>query len=129
MDVVASIQSAISIVAKLRDLSKRVEDVEFKMLLADLSSELADAKLEVANLKTELADTKAAAQKSKDENAHRVSPKPRIDSGAYVFEGDSGHFCTACFDVNQTRVLLAPLKPPFDDFGRWECPNCRNVFS
>ncbi len=52
MDVVATLQNAIEIAGKLRTLSKKVEDADFKMLLADLSNELADAKLAVANLKS-----------------------------------------------------------------------------
>ena len=55
LEAVQALQSSIEIVGRLRSLSKKIEDAEFKMLLADLSSGLGDAKLEVANLKVELA--------------------------------------------------------------------------
>lgn len=57
-DVVAAIQSAIEIAGRLRSLSKKIEDAEFKMLLAELSESLADTKLEVADLKMQLASAK-----------------------------------------------------------------------
>jgi len=129
MDIVTSIQSAITIVGKLREFSKRVEDAEFKMLLADLSLELADAKLEVADLKTELAAAKTEIQKHKVEIANREGTKPSIDAGAYIFEGDSSHYCTACFDTKNSRVRLTQLQPPFDTFGKWECPSCHAILS
>ena len=56
VDIVAAIQTSIEVVKKLRELSTKVDNAEFKMLLADLSSELGDAKLEAANLKVELAE-------------------------------------------------------------------------
>jgi len=58
MDLVAAIQHSIDIAGKLRALTKKIEDADFTMLVADLSNGLADAKLEVANLKGELAEAK-----------------------------------------------------------------------
>ena len=129
MDVVASIQNAITIAGKLRELSKKIEDADFKILLADMSSELADAKLEVANLKTELAEAKTELQNYKDRLASREQAKPRIDSGAYMFEGDASHYCTACFDTKNSRVRLTQLQAPFNTFGKWECPSCHAILN
>jgi hypothetical protein len=55
MEVIESIQAAISVVSKLRELSKKLENAEIKMLIADLSNDLADAKLHAANVKSEMA--------------------------------------------------------------------------
>ena len=52
---VYAIQSAIDITGRLRNLSKKIEDSNFKMLLADLLGELADAKVKVAQLQGDLA--------------------------------------------------------------------------
>lgn len=128
-DVVMAIQSAIEIVGKLRALSKKLEDAEFKMLLADLSGELADAKLEVANLKMELAKTKEKLQE-KGELLHRKeNEKPTLCDGAYQFPGDSGFFCTACYDTKRLKVRVTALSGPFTDFGKWECPSCKAILS
>lgn len=71
MDVIAGIQAALDIAGKLRELSKKVQDADFSILLADLTMQLADTKLEVASLKTELAKEK----EEKEALAKRLSNK------------------------------------------------------
>jgi hypothetical protein len=127
VDALSSLQHAIEIAGKLRALSKKVEDADFKMLLADLSSELADAKLEAANLKGEIARLADENRELAAKLKHRELSKPEMDQGAYTFAGEKGHFCTACFDVRRERVRLTRLSPPFDTFGRWECPSCHAI--
>ena len=129
MDIVASIQNAITIAGKLRELSKKIEDADFKMLRADISAELADAKLEVANLKTELAQAKTELQKHKDRLASREQERPKVESGAYVFDGNASHYCTACFDTKHSKVRLTELQSPFNTFGKWECPSCHAILN
>lgn len=125
LDVIASIQSAIDIAAKLRVLSKKVEDADFKMLLADLSGDLADAKLEVAQLKIEISRLTSENAELKEKLNARVTSKPDVSEGAYVFSGEEGHFCTACFDVHGRKVRLASLPDAFRDLARWQCPSCQ----
>ena len=55
MDILATLNHSISLVSRLREISKNLSEAEFKNLLADLSSELADAKIHIAELKTQLA--------------------------------------------------------------------------
>lgn len=129
MDVIASIQNAMNILGKLRALGKKVEDAEFKMLLADLSSEMADAKLEVANLKDEVASLQRENITLRERLSARSAQKPEFSEGAYVFAGEAGHFCTACFDSNDKKVRLTQLPAPFDDFGRWQCPSCHAILA
>lgn len=57
-DILSSISTALSLTSRLREISKNIEDAEFKNLLADLSLELADAKLQIADLTSENADLK-----------------------------------------------------------------------
>lgn len=128
-DVVAAIQSAIEIVGRLRTLSKKVEEAEFKMLLADLSSDLAEAKLEVANLKFELADMKQHLQAAESKLQQRESLRPILMDGAYSFDGDTGHYCTACFDTKDKKVRLTRLPPDFCDLGKWQCPACQAILN
>ena len=127
MDVLSTLQHAVEIAGKLRALSKKVEDAEFKMLLADLTSDLADAKLEAANLKGEVARLTDVNRELKAKLEQRDSSKPDLDKGAYILSGEKGHFCTACFDVRRERVRVTRLSPPFDTFGRWECPSCHAI--
>lgn len=57
-DLISTVSAAISLAGRLREISKNIEDAEFKNLLADLSLELADAKLKIADLVSENADLK-----------------------------------------------------------------------
>jgi hypothetical protein len=129
VDAVQAIQAAIEMVGRLRNLSKKMEDAEFKMLLADLSGDLADAKVEVASLKVEIARLTQENQALAERLAQRDASKPTFSDGAYRFEGEEGHFCTACFDVRQRRVRLTRLEGSFRTFGRWECPSCKAILS
>lgn len=124
-DVVAAIQTAIDIVGKLRTLSKKIEDAEFKMLLADLSGELADAKLEVANLKVLLAEANESNQKLTEQLTRKKNETPTLANGAYSFASQEGFFCTACFDKNQEKIRVTPLTGAFSAIGKWRCPACK----
>lgn len=55
IEAIAAIDHSITLVRRLRDISKNIEAAEFKNLLADLQNELADAKLHIAVLKEQLA--------------------------------------------------------------------------
>lgn len=55
MDIISSVSQSITLVQRLREISKNIAEAEFKNLLADLSSELADVKLEAAALKERIA--------------------------------------------------------------------------
>ncbi len=126
-DIASAIQSAIEIVGRLRALSRKIEDAEFKMLLADLSGDLADAKLEVANLKFELAEAKQQLLDSESKAKLREAEVPSIVDGAYSFKGGQGPYCTACFDTKSQKVRLTTLPPTFQDFGKWQCPACQAI--
>lgn len=128
-EVLSAIQSAIDIVGKLRNLSKKIENAEIKMLLADLSNDLADAKLEVANLKIELAKNKEELQEKTSLLENGELEKPIVCEGAYQFKDDPGFFCTACYDTKRQRVRVTALQPPFSDFGKWECPSCKAILN
>jgi hypothetical protein len=127
VDIVATLQNAIEIVGKLRDLSKKIEGAEFKMLVADLSGELADAKLEVANLKLELAKLKEQNNELVTLLSKRETERPILCEGAYQFEGDTGLFCTACYDTKKQKVRVTALPSMFSDMGSWQCPSCQAI--
>jgi hypothetical protein len=127
-DVISAIQTAIDIVGKLRNLSKKVEDAEIRMLLADLSNELADAKLEVANLKTTLAQETEKVVQLRSQLSARTEIKPRVRDDAYEFDGEEGVFCTACYDANDKKIRLKDMPRDFLFAGKWECPVCKSTY-
>lgn len=129
VDVVASIQNAIDVTSKLRALSKKIENAEFSMLLADLTMELADSKLQVANLKTELANAIEEKVKLSQKINQAELKNPEFNDGGYKFAGDSGLFCTGCYDKNGQKIRLTAIPEDFRFSGKWHCPVCRSDFS
>ena len=49
-DLISSLTTAISLAQRLNEISKHIQNAEFKNLLADLNLELADTKLKLANI-------------------------------------------------------------------------------
>lgn len=127
-DIVTGITAALDITKKLRDLDKKVGEADFKMLLADLTSELGDAKLAAANLKIELASVTDENIRLKADAQRKIDTDPDIDDGAYIFGDKSRHYCTACFDIRHQKVLLSELSGAFTAFGKWKCPSCDKTF-
>ena len=121
MDVLATLTHSISLVGRLREISKNLSEAEFKNLLADLSSELADAKIHIAELKTQLA---ALAEESRSLKvaASENKQKPSQKWGCYQFEGEQGLFCTACYDSRGAKSLTNRLSST-----RRSCPVCKAV--
>ena len=121
MDVLATLTHSISLVGRLREISKNLSEAEFKNLLADLSSELADAKIHIAELKTQLAAL-AEENRSLKVAASENKQKPSQKWGCYQFEGEQGLFCTACYDSRGAKSLTNRLSST-----RRSCPVCKAV--
>jgi hypothetical protein len=122
VDVITAINNSISIVAKLREISKNISEAEFRNLLADLSNELADAKIQIASLKERVAilieenHTLRSAKPEKKE-------KPTLKWGCYKFEENEGLYCTACYDAKGQKILTTRLNVRFR-----QCPICKAMF-
>lgn len=121
VDILATLNHSISLVSRLREISKNLSEAEFKNLLADLSSELADAKIHIAELKTQLA---ALAEENRSLKAAAPESKqtPTQKWGCYQFEGEQGLFCTACYDSKGKKSLTNRLSST-----RRSCPVCKTV--
>jgi hypothetical protein len=128
VDIIPAIQSAISIVQKLRELNQKVGDADMKMLLADLSNELADAKLEAARLKTMLADLEEENGQLKHLKGSGDLASPNYDGTVYRVEGDQSAFCPGCYDTKKAMVRLTKQEGHWKAFGEWECPSCKNTY-
>lgn len=106
MDMLSAVNNSIGLVKRLREISKNIAEAEFKNVLADLASGLADAKLEAAAMKEELI-------KLKEENALLKKIKPADDEepidtkwGCYQFKGKEGLYCTGCWDNKRKQILM-----------------------
>ncbi len=118
MDAIATINSSISIVKRLYEISKNIEEAEFRNLLADLSNELGDAKLEIAGLKEELAKLKQENAELKTARAPRE--KPKVKWGCYIFPPDENLYCSACYDTKGLKSLTHRVNSQHRS-----CPVCK----
>ena len=120
MDIITTISSSIALAKRLREISKHIEDVEFKSLLADLSGQLADMQLEVAQLKSKIASLQEENALLKC-TALPVDEKPTGRKwGCYQFEGDDGLYCPGCWDSRRTKSSTTRLHSKYR-----MCPVCQ----
>ena len=121
MAYIVSLNQAIALAQRLREVSKNIADAEFKNLLADLYSQLGDAKLEAANVKAEL-----AALMEENTELRRVRETEEEPSGSkwgcFQFEGDDGLYCTACWDTKKQKIQTTRTVGSFR-----KCPVCNAV--
>ena len=105
-DLISSLSTAITLATRLREISKNIEDAEFKNLLADLSLELADAKLTIADLINENTDLK--------EKIHSLT-------------SSTGETCPKCKQRTFELISSKP-HPEFGDLGakqrEYKCSSC-----
>jgi hypothetical protein len=119
MDPISTIDNAIKLAKRLREISKNVAEAEFKNVLADLSNDLADAKLEIVSLKEQLAGKTEELRLAKLPS-EQSAEKPTVKWGCYKFEGDENLYCTACWDTKRQKILATRL-----DSNYRKCPVCK----
>lgn len=129
MDIIALLQQAMDASNKLRDLAKKVGDADFKMIVADLHSALGDAKLESGELKIKLAAAQEQIVILQAQVKQKTVGQPTYtNEGVYSFKGETGRFCTSCWDVGERRVRLANVPSDFHFAGKWTCPKCKAYY-
>ena len=118
MDPITTLDHAITLVRRLREISKNVAESEFKNVLADLANQLADAKLEIAALKEQLATAREELRAVQTAAAPRE--KPTVKWGCYQFPDDEGLYCTACYDTKGAKNRTTRLNANYR-----RCPVCQ----
>jgi hypothetical protein len=113
MDIITTISTSITLAKRLREISKNIEDAEFKNLLADLSSELADLKLEAAALKERVASLQEENALLK-QTSSPVSEKPSGRKwGCYQFPDDNALYCPGCWDSKRKKSSTTRINTHF----------------
>ncbi|WP_432721844.1 hypothetical protein R0381_002060 [Jeongeupia wiesaeckerbachi] len=119
MDILTTIGTSIDLAKRLREISKNIEDAEFRNLLADLSNELADLKLEAASLKERIAELQEENGLLKKTSQPSDEKTTRRQWGCYLFEGDSTLYCPACWDSKRQKSSTTRVNTRFR-----HCPVC-----
>ena len=122
--VITSINNAITLAQRLREISKNIEDAEFKNVLADLGLEIADTKLALAQVTEENAQLKSELTKLKHSRGESSSDLIFKDF-AYYSDSDEGPFCSGCYDTQKQKIRLGPVSNDFTVFGKFKCPSCK----
>jgi len=125
--VITSINNAITLAQRLREISKNIEDAEFKNVLADLSLEIADTKLSLAQVTEENAQLKSELTKLKHSRGETESELIYKDF-AYYSESEDGPFCSGCYDTKKQKIRLTAETGHFKTFGSHKCPICKQYF-
>lgn len=88
MDIITTIGTSISLANRLREISKNIENAEFKNLLADLSLELADLKLNLAGVLDENAELKSRVRELEASDA---DPCPKCRKRTWELNSSKPH--------------------------------------
>ncbi|MCD6191425.1 MAG: hypothetical protein J7K14_07835 [Sulfurimonas sp.] len=129
--MISIINNTINLVNRLQEVSKNINEIEFKNLLADISNSLADAKLEVISVKEELV-------KAKERNQILESEIKKLTSGVnsmllvgdiYVKDGE-GQYCTTCWDSDEKAIRIQEEIPDFQIITghKYICPICSSKY-
>jgi hypothetical protein len=129
--MIEELSTALSVANQLREMQKRIKDVEFKGLLADLQLALADVKVRCAaleeeniRLKRELAETK----NRKDLRKNIVSRDGLYYLNTPVEGRPEGPYCPGCLDGKQQLIPLTKQSGAWKSFGEYLCPSCKEHF-
>ncbi|MGK4305124.1 hypothetical protein ACSMFS_21340 [Shewanella xiamenensis] len=120
-----SIKTATDVAKLIKDGAKQLDQAEFRLKLADLLGNLADAKIEIVNI-TELLAAKDAEIRSlqaqlelKDNLIWEEPFYWKITDGQR-----DGPFCQQCFDAS--NKLIRCINKGYQK-GVWHCHTCKSV--
>jgi hypothetical protein len=115
--VASTLSTAIATLGQLREASKKLQNAEFKTIIAELADQLSDAKLQLAELKDELVTLRAENQELK---SVKDDARPEVFWGCYRFPGDEQLYCPACYDTKGKKYLTTRLNSQ-----RRQCTVCK----
>ena len=99
------------------------KDAQSKLLIADLSVQLAEVKVRLAELIEENSHLKAELEKANKADADVI-----LKDGLYYTPQNDGPFCTACFDKDRKLIRVTELGSVFRDIAKYQCPVCKSSY-
>jgi hypothetical protein len=120
------VDKSIQAVKRLREIDLKMQAAEYKDLLADLLSDMADLKVQLVELKEEnLKLQKLVSGKDEKTEIRRAFERVRnvYRLKEKVFDFKAGDYCPHCFEANGDMMVLVP-------FGvSQKCNKCKGMFS
>ena len=99
-EILSTLSTAISLAVRLREISKNIEDAEFKNLLADLSLELATLKIEMADIQIKSLEKNNEIESLKEKLKNKEKNVGFLGARYYVNksgEPTGSPFCPVCW--------------------------------
>mgnify|MGYP001557810699 CR=1 FL=1 len=118
VDPLAVINATVSTVTKLTTLAGTIKNADLKLLVADLTLEIAQTKTTMAALIDDNRQLKATISAY---NTPKTSVQ--VKDGLYFTDND-GPFCIACFDDKNKLIRISEVSGHFNVFGKYKCPVC-----
>ena len=126
VDVITGIDAAIKTAKKLIEVNEAIENADVKMLIAELSVQLAEAKISIAELLDKnrgLQDEIESLKKKQDEELNFID-------GVYFDNNGDGPFCPGCYDgKKQKHRLILVSASQHRKMGVHRCSVCNKFFT
>lgn len=120
-----SIKTATDVARLIKDGEKQLDQAEFKLKLADLIGNLADARIEIASI-TELLAAKDAEIRSLQAQLELKDNLIWEEPFYWKIKDEQrdGPFCQQCFDAS--NKLIRCINKGYQQ-GVWNCHTCKSV--
>ncbi len=126
MDALLTIKGLFDIAKQLKGLAKNAET---KLLVADLTMDLAELKIAFAEVLEENHELRTKLKEGDDLSDLRDHMERRDDVYFITMDGrDPGPYCPRCLDVDGKLVNLTKFTGAFTAIGKYNCPNCEKVY-
>jgi hypothetical protein len=124
--VLASITGAINLVRELRNADKAIDEAQWKLKVADLVGDLADAKTGVVELRDEIEARDNEIARLKEAFAFRGQT---VEINNMIYETRDGHavgmpFCPRCLTVDARYIKLTSVLMTKGTLSP-QCPQCK----
>ncbi len=134
MDIFTSINTALGIAKELKKWSDTIQNLEVKMMVSDLLSEMADIKVECASLKTESIKYEERIVELQKQLTVKESVEyddKRYKYGFYYSKEDAEKnqpYCPRCYEKDKELIHLISHKPKHGGHS-FECIQCKAHFT
>ena len=124
MDVISTLNGAITTAKRLKEVSDNIANSEFKNLLADMNLQLADVKLELADYKDEVISLREKLK------AFEEKSNFSLHDGKYYKEGDDAPYCAPCLEGEGKAIHIQTLTSHIMgiESKRQVCPICKHEY-
>ncbi|MDD9739896.1 MAG: hypothetical protein RID15_01735 [Marinovum algicola] len=125
--VISSLTASIGLVRELNSIDRQLDEADYKLRIAELSSKLAETQINL----TELATAMHAKDQELKELAKRLVEKGDLikiaDSWYKQLDGNpvGNPICTLCLETDGSQIALQ-LHP--QNFRKQICPRCDSTF-